>query len=114
VTCSSVGKDGKNGAPGKDGAAGKNGANGKDGAALDKKLITDAVTQAVNEFNTKIAALDKSAKAGNADALKQIAALSVKLGDQIQSVAKDLDSKIKAVSQKAGAPGDVRRVTCDV
>ena len=103
------GKDGRNGADGhngKDGAPGKNGVNGHDGgSANDHKFINEMVAKAVADFNVHIAAVDKAAKAGNSDALKQIAALSVKLGDQIHSIATQLDAKITAVSKTAGPPG---------
>ena len=100
------GHNGKDGHDGRDGAPGKNGVNGHDGgSANDHKFINEMVAKAVADFNVRIAAVDKAAKAGNTDALKQIAALSVKLGDQIHSIATQLDAKITAVSKTAGPAG---------
>jgi len=99
------GVPGAPGAHGKDGRDGKDGAPGKSGSFEGKRFVAERIAAVVKEFDAKIAAVSSAAKEGDADALKKIASLSVKLGDQIQSVARHLDAKITQVSKKAGAPG---------
>jgi len=91
------GMNGKNGQRGPRGPAGKNGRNGKDSRSLDKSFIAMQMAKLVKQFNAKISAVAASAKAGNAQALKRISTVSIRLGNQIQSVAKNLHSRIRAV-----------------
>ena len=95
--CAAViaGKQGERGLPGKDGK------DGKDSKALDKEYIAAQMAKFVKEFDQKIAAVDTAAKKGNAEALKHVSDVSIKLGNQIQSAAKDLHHQIRAVEQSA-------------
>jgi len=91
-----AGPRGPRGKNGKRGPRGLPGKNGKDSTSLDKAFIAKQMAKFAKQFNQKIAAVAKAARAGNAQALKQIARVSVKLGNQIQSAAKSLNSKIRA------------------
>jgi len=95
------GKAGPQGPIGKTGKQGKRGLPGKDGKQLDKEYIAAQMATFVKEFNLKIAAVDTAAKKGNAEALKHVSDVSIKLGNQIQSAAKDLHNQIRAVEQSA-------------
>jgi hypothetical protein len=86
------GKDGKDGKEGPQGAPGKD---GKEGKAVETSYIHHEIAKAVKELNAKMDAVAKTAHAENAVALKEISSMGVKLGNHIQSVAKDLHTKVQ-------------------
>ena len=91
------GKGGANDKRGPRGLPGKIGKNRKDSTSLDKSCISAQTAKSAKQLDQNIAAMTMSARAGNAQARKRIASVSVKLGNQIQSAATSLNSKIKAV-----------------
>jgi len=93
-----AGKDGKDGREGPQGAPGKD---GKEGKAVETSYIHAEIAKAVKELNTKMDAVAKTAHTQNAEALKEISSMGVKLGNDIKSVAKDLHTKVQEAESSA-------------